>query len=641
MASNPSLLETLPLASEFPAQTEADWRRLVEGVLKGASYEKKLVAISPEGLRRDPISPRRVDAPMIAPSRGAEPWLTSTRVDDPDLARANATLLVELAEGANALSLVVSGNPAARGFGLPEASEAVFASVLAGVHIDLVPIRLEASPHAGRGAAKAISAYVKNQRLPASTMAVDFGLAPFHFLAETGSLEPSLEGAMTKGRDLVRLLQDQGFHGPFFRVDGRPFHDAGAGEAQELATLIAQAVSLLRGLDAAGIAPAEAASWLSFTLALDQEQFAGIAKIRALRLLWARVEAVLGLKPRAIPIHAETSFRMMTRRDTQVNMLRATIAALTGAIGGADSLSILPFTLANGLPDAAARRLARNTSLILAQESNLYRMVDASAGAGAVEALTDQMAELAWALFQQIEQERGALGAEPVTGFPAALVSGMLARHIAQTRTKWLRDIATRRWPITGTSEFPSLIEPEIQVHLPAPVMTSRSAFPAMRLAEPFEALRDQADALAASGHPPRVFLANLGRIADFTPRATFAKAAYEAGGIEALGNDGFADDQGTDLVAMTDAFKASGARLACIASTDMIYAEEAADAAIALLASGAQAVHLAGRPGEQEARLRASGITRFLSAGMDLPAFLADILAELAGQSSMPSANS
>jgi methylmalonyl-CoA mutase len=637
MASDASMISNPPLASEFPSAAEADWRRLVDGVLKGASFEKKLVATSHEGVTLDPLYRRRADAVPIVPRRGQAPWFTTARVDDPDLGRANATLLGELAEGASAISLVVAHNPAARGFGLPELSEGVLAEVLAGVHMDLVPIRLEASPFSGRSAAKAISAFAKSQRVPAGTMAVDFGLAPLQALVETGSLDGTLASAMAGGRDFVRNLIDQGFEGPFFRCDGRPFHDAGAGDAQELGVMLAQAVALLRGLEAAGIAPAEAAPWLSFTVALDQEQFAGIAKIRALRLLWARVETALALAPRAIPAHAETSFRMMTRRDPQVNMLRATIAALSGAIGGADSLAILPFTLANGLPDAAARRIARNTSLILAQESNLYRMLDPAAGAGAIEALTDQLAMMGWRVFQAIEQERGTLAGEAVAGFPAAIANGMLARLIGETRTKRARDIATRRWPITGTSEFPSLVEPEIRVHGAATPAPSRSAFPAMRLSEPFEALRDRAEALAGRGLAPRVFLANLGRIADFTARATFAKAAYEAGGIEAISNDGFAEEHGTDLVAMTDAFKASGARFACIASSDAVYAEEAADAAMALAASGAEAVHLAGRPGETEALLRASGITRFLTAGMDLPNFLNDALDEAEGHAPAP----
>ncbi len=143
-----------------------------------------------------------------------------------------------------------------------------------------------------------------------------------------------------------------------------------------------------------------------FRLAADADQFLTMAKFRALRKLWARVEEACGLTPKPAFISAETAWRMMTRRDPSVNMLRATIAAFSAGLGGADAISVLPFTAALGLPDCFARRIARNTELILLDESNLAKVADPAAGSGGIEDLTDQMCRAAWTLFQEIESGR-------------------------------------------------------------------------------------------------------------------------------------------------------------------------------------------------------------------------------------------
>jgi methylmalonyl-CoA mutase len=273
-----------------------------------------------------------------------------------------------------------------------------------------------------------------------------------------------------------------------------------------------------------------------------------------------------------------------------------------------------------GLADAAARRLARNASLILMDETNLHRMIDPSAGSGAIEALTEALCEKAWQLFQLVEGQRHVGDA----GFAAGLANGFVQEMIRDTRDGLLRDIAVRRRSITGVSEFPNIDEAPVEVLMPIPFREAGAGLPVARLAEPYEMLRDRADAVRTrTGSHPKVFLASLGRIADFSSRAGFARNAFEAGGIEAIGKDGFWEGEGTNLVAMTEAFRASGASLACIASSDDIYAEEAADAAMALMASGARAIWLTGRPGEAEAKWRAAGISGFLHARCDMLLFL------------------
>jgi methylmalonyl-CoA mutase len=302
---------------------------------------------------------------------------------------------------------------------------------------------------------------------------------------------------------------------------------------------------------------------------------------------------------------------MMTARDPYVNMLRTTIAVTAAGVGGADAVSALPFTIARGLPDRFARRVARNMQLILLEESNLYRVADPSAGSGGIEALTTEIAQVAWALFQEIESAGGAA---------AAIEQGLMQKKVAATRAARQANIARRKDALTGTSDYPNLSElpvavldvPRVGVPL-MPTSLTFDALPPARVSEPFEALRDQSDQVfAKTGARPKIFLANLGRLSDFSARATFAKNFYEAGGIEAVSNDGFKSL--ADLVA---AFKDSGAKLACLTSSDKVYEQEAAEAARALTAAGA-IVHLAGRPSENEANSRQAGVKIFIYAGCD-----------------------
>ena len=343
-----------------------------------------------------------------------------------------------------------------------------------------------------------------------------------------------------------------------------------------------------------------------------------MAKFRALRLLWARIEESCGLKPKPLFIAAETAWRMMTQRDSAVNMLRATMATFSAGLAGANSICVLPHTLALGMPDSGARRIARNTQLILLEESNLARVTDPAAGAGGIETLTRELCDAAWAMFQDIEKAGGAF---------AALVSNTFQPKVAATRAARQAAVAKRRDVLTGASEFPNLQETRASVlkvkPIPAkPYGKDKIKFPALeplRLAEPFEALRDKSDhMLARKGARPKVFLANLGTPADFTARATFAKSFFETGGIEAIDTDGF-----TDPATLAEAFKASGAALACLCSSDKQYPAHAAAAARALQSAGARHIYLAGRPGELEADLRAAGVQDFIFAGGDALAML------------------
>jgi methylmalonyl-CoA mutase len=604
--------DQLPLATEFPPTSEADWRKQVDAALKGADFDKRLVSQTYDGLRVQPLYPRAAGAPVIA-GRPAAPWQVIARVDHPDAKAANAEALHELENGATGLALVLAGAPAARGFGVTVNTADDLDRILSGVMIDMIPLRLETAPFAGRQIAALVTDLVARRKLDPSAMTIDFGLDPIGDMARTGqSILPWPELSQRAGAT-AKDLRAKGFGKAYFlRADGRAVHDASGSEAQELAFVIALGVAYLRLLEASGFTLDEARRRVSFLVATGPDQFVTIAKHRALRKLWARVEQASGLTPQPAFISAETAWRMMTRRDPYVNILRTTMAVVAAGVGGVDAICALPFTLAIGLPDRFARRVARNMQLILLDESNLYRVADPAAGSGGIEALTADIVQVAWKLFQEIEAAGGAA---------AAIEKGLVQKHVAATRAARQANIARRKDALTGTSDYCNLSEapvavldvPRIAV-TPPPAAVTFDALPSSRVSEPFEALRDKSDQIfAKTGARPKVFLANLGRLSDFTARAMFAKNFYEAGGIEAVSNDGF-----KSLDDMAAAFKASSAKLACLCSSDKVYEQEAAQAAKVLSAAGA-IVHFAGRPEDHEEKWRQTGVENFIFAGCDV----------------------
>jgi methylmalonyl-CoA mutase len=613
-----SVTDDLPLASDFPQGSYDDWRKLVDGVLKGAPFEK-LVGRTYDGVKIEPLYERAKGAAPVVGRPAAAPWQIMQRIDHPDAGVANAQALQDLETGATGLSLVFAGGNGSHGFGLEPTADAV-AKVLNDVHLDAgIGIELQVGPQS-RSAAIYVAEYVKTKGLDPAACDIRFGLDPLAACAAWGHSPYSWEEIAPAVSGAIKGLAGLGFKGPFASADGRVIHDAGGSEAQELAFVLACGVAYLRAIEAAGIPLEQAQGMVYARLTADADQFLTMAKFRALRLLWARIEAACGLTPKPLFVAADTAWRMLTQRDPYVNMLRATMATFAAGLAGATTITVLPHTLALGLPDPFARRVARNTQLLLLEESNLAKVSDPAAGAGGVEALTSQLCEAAWALFQETEKAGGAF---------AVLQQGLIQGKVAATRKARAANVAKRRNVLTGASEFPNLHESDVAVLDAKPVVLPAygeqkfkfDALAPIRLAEPFEKLRDKSDAkLKASGARPKVFLANLGTPADFTARATFAKSFFEAGGILAVDSEGFADP-----AKLAAAFKASGAELACLCSQDKVYAERAESTAKALQEEGCRHIYLAGRPAETEASLRAAGVAGFVFAGADALATLED----------------
>ena len=613
-----SVTDDLPLAADFPKATDADWRKLVDGVLKGAPFEK-LVGKTYDGLKIEPLYPRAKGVAPVTGRPAAAPWQIMQRIDHPDAVAANAQALNDLENGATGLSLVFAGGAGSHGFGLEPTADAV-AKVLKNIHLDAgIGIELQVGPQS-RMAAIHIAEYVKSNGIEPAACDIRFGLDPLAACAMWGASPYSWEEIVPAVTGGIKGLAALGFKGPFASADGRVIHDAGGSEVQELAFVLACGVAYLRAIESAGVPLEQAQGMVYARLAADADQFLTMAKFRALRLLWARVETACGLSPKPMFIAADTAWRMLTQRDPYVNMLRATIATFAAGLAGANAITVLPHTLALGLPDPLARRAARNTQLLLLEESNLAKVSDPAAGSGGIETLTAQLRDAAWALFQESEKAGGAF---------AALQQGLFQGKVAAARKARDANIAKRRDVLTGASEFPNLHERETAVLQATPIVLAPygeakhkfDALTPIRLAQPFEVLRNKSDAaLKARGKRPSVFLANLGTPADFTARATFAKSFFEAGGIQAIDSEGFADP-----AQLAAAFKASGAALACLCSSDKIYAEQAEGAAKALQTAGARHIYLAGRPAEAEAALRAAGVAGFVFAGGDALTTLQD----------------
>ena len=353
-----------PIA-EFPPASRDDWLKRVDAVLKGASFEEKLVSRIGDGIRVEPLYGQmagpRAERAVIAP------WTLFQRVDHPDPAKANAQALDDLTGGATGLALVFRGGGSARGFGIEPAD---LPRVLDGVALHAIALRLE-----GDGA-EAVAGLVARQPIDPARLDISFGLS-------------SVEG--------IAALKAQGFRGPFVEASALMLHERGATPAEELGAALARATAYLRGSEASDIGA---------TLAAGQDMFVTLAKFRALRLLWARVLEACGMEQVPLRIHGETSFRMMARLDPHTNILRACAAVFGAGLGGADSLTVLPFSLAQGLPNAFARRVARNVQTVLMEESNLWRLADPASGAGYVERLTQELCEKAWEVFRHCEAGR-------------------------------------------------------------------------------------------------------------------------------------------------------------------------------------------------------------------------------------------
>ena len=482
---------------------------------------------------------------------------------DEDGANTNAALLAALADGVSALVLRIGESGVA---------PAQLDRLLAGVHLNLAPITLDAGTDYAATAYAMLALIAELDADKRAALSIDLGADPLTAPLSGRTAPPIHEVAAIARRTAtgcgVRAIT----------VDGPAFHNLGANAAWELAGTVAAAVAYLRALDESGLSIADALRQISFRLAADDDQFMTIAKMRAARQLWARVAEVVGEPDHgAATLHAETSLPMMTQRDPWVNLLRTTLAAFGAGVGGADTVLVLPFDVAipDGFPGIAtsfSRRIARNTQRLLLEESHIGRVLDPAGGSWFVEQLTEQLAQQAWQHFQAVEAHGGFLEARDY-----------LRDQIAEVAARRVDDIAHRRTAITGVNEYPNLSGP--------PLPQSDSTPTVQRYAAEFEALRDRSDAyLERTGQRPAVLLLPVGPLAEHNTRATFAANLLASGGIDAI-NPG-----PVDAAAVAQAVSAAGSPdVAIICGTDKRYRDAALGVVEAARTAGVSRVYLAG----------------------------------------------
>ncbi|MBJ7338420.1 MAG: methylmalonyl-CoA mutase small subunit [Mycolicibacterium sp.] len=519
----------------------------------------------------------------------------------------NETVLAALSDGVSALVLRVGdGESAAAGGASGGVAVSELDRLLEGVFLELVPVVLDAGADYV-AAADAVLALVSDlDEDKRRSLSIDLGADPLT-AALVDRDAPGIEEVVATARTAVAY--DGGVRA--ITVDGSTLHDLGASASWELAGAVAAGVAYLRLLGDGGIAAREALAQIAFRFGADDDQFMTIAKLRAARQLWARVAEVVGHpEAGAATIHAVTSRPMMAQRDPWVNMLRTTLGAFGAGVGGADTVQVHEFdsSIVGGLPGVArtfARRMARNTQLLLLEESHLGRVLDPGGGSWFIEDLTRRLAEQAWKHFQDLEA-RG--------GFVAA--RDHLTAQIAEVRAKRRDDVAHRRTALTGVNEYPNLAE--------APLPHADSPPAVDRYASDFEALRDRSDAYLAEHHArPTALLLPVGPLAEHNIRTTFAANLLASGGIETV-NPGTVDAAGVAR-AVSDA---GGPVAVVICGTDARYAEEASEVVAAAHAAGVEYVYLAGP--EKALGEAASRPDEYLTAKIDAIAALSTLLTRL-----------
>jgi len=695
------------LAEDFPAVTREQWREVVDRDLQGAPFEKKLVTHTYEGIDIQPVytaedwpsdgdpsgfaglPPFTRGGSAVGPLVGG--WDIRQEPIDPDLAAANKAVMAELERGATSLQLRL--DQAGRDGLDPDDDAAAdlagrdglmlyqltdLDTLLQGAHLEMIGLALDAGRAFLPAAAMTMALWKKHGIDPAQCRGA-FNADPLGELARGGELPDSYDATMQRVADLAAFTSANYPNVTAIGVATHPHHNAGATAAQDLAFSMATAVSYLRSLTDAGMDVSAAARQMLFGYSVGCNVFLAIAKLRAARKLWGFVAKQAGVdeEGQAMTMHVRTANRVLTQRDPWVNLLRNTVCTLAAGVADADAVTSAPFDAAIGAPDNFSRRIARNTQIILQEESHLSRVVDPAGGCWFIEKLTDDLVDKAYPIFQDIEKQGGMLD---------ALTSGWVGDQIDSAFAPRMKNIARRRDAVIGVSEFPNLTE--------KPIVKSDPDYAALRaaaiertnqrkttrtddmgdaidaktdklgdltgqvvelmqagasigevqaalfkdgdpaqanplaphpFAAPFEQLRDASDAyMSLTGHRPKVFLANMGPIAHHTLRAGYATNFFQAGGFEVLTSDGF-----KEASQAARAFQDSGANIAVICSSDKLYETVVEEVTPKLKAAGARSVVLAGFPGDAEQTYKAAGVDRFIYMKCDVLGTLRELLEE------------
>ncbi|MBU1385122.1 MAG: methylmalonyl-CoA mutase [Alphaproteobacteria bacterium] len=455
----------------FATPSPADWKALAEKALKDRPIES-LIHLDPDHLAVRPLygaatGVQSLSAPRPSDAEGRA-WDLRTLVEGDEAAAVNAAVLADLEGGAASVVL--------RGAVL--ADSAPLTAALDGVALELAAVGLDAGLD-GPEAANALAVAAKGS--PRAKLM--FHMDPVSAFAGTGAAPRSLEEHLSLAANTAARHAGAYPEASFFLASGRVVHEAGGSIGQELAFAAANAVALVKAAMEAGMTAEQALKGTVLSVAVDQEYFDGLAKVRALRLIWRSLSRAFGAGTSAI-IEARSSRRMLSARDPWPNLLRLTAAGFAGAVGGADAVVLDAFSRASGRPDAFARRQARNTQLVLMEEAHIGRVDDPAAGSWYLDQRTRELAEAGWDEFQKIEAEGGIV---------EALRGHVIQPRVARARQTLEAALAGGASQMVGVTKFvdpdprPAPVEPESPV---APQRGGDSCEPLtpMRFAASFEA---------------------------------------------------------------------------------------------------------------------------------------------------------
>ena len=570
MSAESTSAAEISLAADFATPSLADWEKEVLKVLNRRRPEgkelnieqayKRLTSHTVDGLVTKPLytiddGVKELGFPGVAPfTRGTtvragemdEGWFSAQLIEEPDPAEARKAIDTDLERGTSAVWVRVDPDAVPAG---------KLAEVLSDVLFDLAPTHVSSNTDELAAAEALAAAFAASGK---ENIRGSLGVDPIGFAAINGTT-PDLS-VIARAVELAKPF-------PGVRpivVDASRYDSMGAGDVAQLAYALATGIEYVRALTDLGLSADEAFDSILFRVSANTNQFITISRLRALRTLWNRVGEVLGVSPekRGAVQHAVTSLREITRDDAYVNVLRGTISAFAAAVGQAEIITVLPLDTVIGLPNELTRRIARNTQVLLAEESNIGRVNDPAGGAWFVESMTQQLSERAWELFGQLDEK----------GMAAAIADGTVATQLRETNEARAKLLATRKLPLTGVSMFPNHVEKSLE-RKPRPKAPELGGIPFVRDSQVFEDLRDRS---AAATKPPTVLLACLGTRRDFGGREGFTSNLYHVGGINTV--------------------LAEGTDIAVLCSSAKVYAAHGLAVAKALKEAGAQEVRLAGQ---------------------------------------------
>ncbi len=588
------------LFDQFPGVSYEEWRAKVEADLKGADFNKKLVWRTNEGFNVEPIyraediaGLKTTDSlpgeyPYVRGTRSDNNWLTRQEIIAESAAEANKVALDVLSKGVNSLGLKVT-----------EPTVETLETLLDGIDLTKVEVNLDCCPCKALDLANALVSYLqKHNATKTFKGSIDFN--PLRKALRHGAQIKA--EAVENAKKLIEAVKEvPGVK--VIAVDSVLFCNGGAFIFQELGYALAWGAQWLTSLTDAGLGIDEVASRIKFNMGISSNYFMELAKFRAARMLWAQI--VEQYKPASadsakMHVHAATSQFNQTIYDAHVNLLRSQTEAMSAALAGVDSITVVPFDTPYKTPDTFSERIARNQQFLLKEESHLDKVVDPAGGSYYVETLTVSIANEAWKLFIDVEDKGG---------FFAEVDNGNVQKAVNASCEKRHTDVARRKEILLGTNQYPNINEMAAEKIEKKECKCAcgneekgENALLMKRAATDFESLRL---ATEAASNRPKVFMLTIGNLAMRLARAQFSTNFFGCAGYEIIDNLGF-----DTVEAGVDAALAKGADVIVLCSSDDEYATLAPEAFKYL--NGRAEFVVAGAPACMD-DLKAAGINEFI----------------------------